>query len=597
LRRAKAPLLTCSGGPYSYYRRNLVISRRPRCDRMMLLANLAVHGGWAVAGKIFINYRRDDSIATAGRLHDRLAQTFGRNNLFMDVDHMPAGADFVGYLSRQVIDSDVFLVVIGPLWLNARDDEGIRRIDKPDDFVAIEIAAALSRDIRVIPVLVDGAQMPKVGQLPEDLQALAHRNAVDVRNAQFGRDAEVLIGKVRDVLRTKQSGRGLWWQVAAGVVALALVGVLAGITVPWIPSPWSAGKLATAGAEAEREVRPGGVLGSPPRNDGPSKDQSNLAGSSPVHTDAAGKWATNPWVAIPGQPVRQDKGDRLDRLASRWDRLLAAKPKEDRWEPSLADVEKPPPQSKTKDVFKECDECPAMVVAPAGSFTMGSPGGEPQRSRDEVEIRIAIAKPFAVGQYAVTFDEWDACVADGGCGNYKPPDEGWGRGRRPVINVSYDNAKQYVAWLSSKTGKAYRLLSEAEREYVTRAGTTTPFWWGSAITPQQANYDGSAQPYEGGGSRGEYRRRTVPVDSFGPNPWGLYNVHGNVWEWTEDCWSATNGGNPQDGSARESGDCSKRSLRGGSWLSNPTNLRAASRLGDASGDSNFGFRVARTLSP
>src|SRR5262245_15022817 len=121
--------------------------------------------------------------------------------------------------------------------------------------------------------------------------------------------------------------------------------------------------------------------------------------------------------------------------------------------------------------------------------------------------------------------------------------------------------QSYAAWPSRKTGKTYRLLSEAEREYVTRAGTTTPFWWGTSITPKQANYDGSRDPYKGGGSRGEYRNRTMSVDSFKPNPWGLYNVHGNVWAWTEDCWNESNNGNPGEGRARIEGDCSRRVVR------------------------------------
>jgi regulator of protease activity HflC (stomatin/prohibitin superfamily) len=152
-----------------------------------------------MAGKIFINYRRDDSISTAGRLHDRLAQTFGRNNLFMDVDHIPAGVDFVEYLHSQVAACDVFLAVIGPNWLDARDDSGRRRFDNPDDFVAIEIAAALARNIRVIPVLV--ARTPKADTLPDAVKPLVRRNAVEVRNTHFGRDAEALTSKVGDALK------------------------------------------------------------------------------------------------------------------------------------------------------------------------------------------------------------------------------------------------------------------------------------------------------------------------------------------------------------------------------------------------------------
>src|SRR5262249_38900065 len=129
---------------------------------------------------------------------------------------------------------------------------------------------------------------------------------------------------------------------------------------------------------------------------------------------------------------------------------------------------------KPKDTFKECANCPEMMVVPAGSFTMGSPTSEPGHSVDEnPQHTVTIARQFAVGRFDVTFDEWDACAADGGCNSYKPSDEGWGRGRRPGINVSWDDAKAYVAWLSKKTGKSYRLLSGAEYEYATRAGTQT----------------------------------------------------------------------------------------------------------------------------
>jgi len=240
-----------------------------------------------------------------------------------------------------------------------------------------------------------------------------------------------------------------------------------------------------------------------------------------------------------------------------------------------------------------------MVVVPTGSFMMGSPKNEPERQVGEAQVRVSIAWPFAVGRFAVTFEEWDACVDDGGCNGYRPEDAGWGRGKRPVINVNWEDAKSYAAWLSRKTGVTYRLPSEAEREYVMRAGTTTPYWWGSSITPKQANYDGSAEPYKGGGSSGEYRKRTVSVDSFEPNAWGLYNVHGNVWEWTEDCWNELNDGNPGNGRARTAGDCASRVIRGGSWFSAPQNLRSANRarfIADVRLN-HQGFRLARTLSP
>jgi formylglycine-generating enzyme required for sulfatase activity len=168
-----------------------------------------------------------------------------------------------------------------------------------------------------------------------------------------------------------------------------------------------------------------------------------------------------------------------------------------------------------------------------------------------------------------------------------------------VIHVSWDDAKAFAAWLSQKTGKTYRLLSDSEREYVARAGTTTPFWWGSTITPKQANYRGTADLYKGGGAKGEDRRQTTAVDSFDANPWGLHNVHGNVWEWTEDCWNDTNKGNPADGRARTTGNCGRRIIRGGSWNISPGYLRSAQRSTYSLDLRNFNisFRLARTLNP
>ena len=176
-----------------------------------------------------------------------------------------------------------------------------------------------------------------------------------------------------------------------------------------------------------------------------------------------------------------------------------------------------------------------MVVVPAGSFTMGSPRTKLDAIAMKVrEHEVTISKAFAVGKFEATFEEWDACVADGGCGGYSPGDEGWGRERRPVINVSWNDAQAYASWLSRKTGKTYRLLTEAEWEYAARGATRTPFWFGSSISTSQANYDGNYA--YGGGRKGEYREKTVPVGSFAANPFGLYEVHGNVWEWVEDCY-------------------------------------------------------------
>ncbi len=241
------------------------------------------------------------------------------------------------------------------------------------------------------------------------------------------------------------------------------------------------------------------------------------------------------------------------------------------------------------DMFRDCVQCPEMVVVPAGKFNRGSNASEEGRGQDEGPVhQVMISVPFAVGKYEVTFSEWDACVAAGGCNGYRPDDEGWGRANRPVIHVSWVNANEFVSWLSSETGKQYRLLSESEWEYVARAGTTGPFHFGSTISPDQANYD-------------EHHGQTVPVGIFPSNNFGLHDVHGNVSEWVEDCWHENYVGAPMNGSKWTSGsDCVFRMLRGGSWYNGPGGLRAASRsLWYATHVwlDIVGFRVARTLIP
>jgi formylglycine-generating enzyme required for sulfatase activity len=251
---------------------------------------------------------------------------------------------------------------------------------------------------------------------------------------------------------------------------------------------------------------------------------------------------------------------------------------------------------RPQDLFKECEACPEMVVVPAGEFTMGAPETEKGSDADErPQRRVAFANRLAVGRFAVTFAEWDACVAEGGCKGYRPSDRGWGRGRQPVINLWWEDARAYVRWISERTSRPYRLLSEAEREYVTRAGTTTPFWWGASISTEQANYDGGFK--YGCGRKGVYRQKAVPVDSFAPNPWGLYQVHGNVYEWVEDCWNRNYEDAPSDGSAWLIGDCARRVMRGGSWQFAPWHLRSAAR-GTVATAADFrivGMRIARPL--
>ena len=241
--------------------------------------------------------------------------------------------------------------------------------------------------------------------------------------------------------------------------------------------------------------------------------------------------------------------------------------------------------------IRDCADCPEMVPIAAGEFTMGSPPSELYRGA-EAQHRVTIPA-FALGKYEVTFAQWDACVSDGGCGGHKPDDQGWGRETRPVIGVSWDDAKAYVAWLSRKTGKQYRLPSEAEWEYAARGGTTTPFSFGDKITTAQANYDSS-----GGATVAPEanRQKTLPVGSFPANVFDLHDMHGNVWEWVEDCWHDEYTGAPADGSAWVTPNCGGHVMRGGSWEDYSGDVRAAARVGSGRDEQSWtdGFRVVRS---
>ena len=244
------------------------------------------------------------------------------------------------------------------------------------------------------------------------------------------------------------------------------------------------------------------------------------------------------------------------------------------------------------DTLRDCEVCPELVVVPLGKFVMGSPATESGHQDYEGPQReVEIHSPVAVGVYEVTFAEWDACVAAGACGGLTPGDEGWGRAGRPVVNVSWSDVQEYLRWLSDETGSEYRLLSEAEWEYVARAGSSTARYWGEPASDQcqfANGGDGEAPCPDG-------YPQTAPVGSFEPNAFGLFDALGNVWEWTQDCWEDSYPSEPGGADARLSGDCTKRVVRGGSWFNGPMPLRSASR-GWYPVDSRervVGFRVAR----
>ncbi len=275
----------------------------------------------------------------------------------------------------------------------------------------------------------------------------------------------------------------------------------------------------------------------------------------------------------------------------------------------------PPPDSRGQTqaqnltpgrTFRHCQNCPEMIVLPTATYQMGAdPQDRQARSREKPRHNVRLDTPLAVGRSEVSFAQWEACVAQGGCRHYQPRDNGWGRDNHPVIYVSWRDATAYVDWLQKKTGKPYRLLFEAEWEFAARAPVSVGPRLASAQsvrlhrTPkpdaQFVNFDGSTTYIKG--RAGLYRGKTVTITQLKANRFGLYNMRGNVSEWVQDCWFASHKGAPSSSAARQKNNCQSRVVRGGSWYDEPSALRFSARHPrDANTRLNIiGFRVALPL--
>jgi len=257
--------------------------------------------------------------------------------------------------------------------------------------------------------------------------------------------------------------------------------------------------------------------------------------------------------------------------------------------------------------FRDCEQCPSMVVVSAGKFTMGTPASEPKsEDRERPQHDVTISRSFAIGVFEITFDEWDACVAANGCNNYLPDDEQWGRNQRPVIHVNWHDANAYVNWLRQVSGEDYRLPSEAEWEFAARGGTVTAYSFGDDEDSLCSFANAADASLNAGPDQGYlpldcddgFGAQTAPVGSFKPNPYGLYDVHGNVWEWLADCWNEAYAGAPVDGTTWTEGNCNQRVLRSASWVdARGGSLRSGhrGRIDVPMRSNNLGFRVARTI--
>jgi formylglycine-generating enzyme required for sulfatase activity len=603
--------------------------------------------------KVFISYRRDDSAPYAGRVHDRLEHEFGRDLLFMDVDSVPLGVNFIKVLREEVAKCDVLLAVIGPHWINAQDETGNRRLDSPNDFVRIEIAAALLRDIPVIPILLDGAKIPKSDQLPEDLKELALRNALDVRHASFHSDMSKLISGLRNP------------STHFGVTPVAMVSER--------KNP--EGVPVFQGGAAERTnqvVEAKDVAEEAPQSEADApvhKLEDFERRGQEVRTSSLNASMEN----LPDEALTRRGPDKKERHALRGSLDLLARPKSrirllaaivltllllgsfGGWlliSPNTRSLIEPPsvPPStaantqipsvftalsaaaeqalQPKNTFKECSICPEMVVVPSGNFAMGSPTSEESRHDDEGPQHPVSIKEFAVGSSAVTVEQFSAFVDQTGyragatCQTFEAGklDQRAGRswrnpgfvqiGSHPAVCLSWSDAKAYVGWLSKETNKDYRLLTEAEYEYAIRGkitvGPATRYFFGNddaSMCRYGNGADQTAQKTIPGASGwtifpcADGYAYTAPVGSFLPNEFGLYDPHGNAASWTEDCYHDSYSGAPTDGKAWLSGDCNRRVIRGGSWDDNRAFLRSASRgrFLSVGRSSEVGFRVGRTL--
>jgi formylglycine-generating enzyme required for sulfatase activity len=266
--------------------------------------------------------------------------------------------------------------------------------------------------------------------------------------------------------------------------------------------------------------------------------------------------------------------------------------------------------------FKDCETCPEMVVIPPGTIIMGSPETEKDRDQDEGQHKVTIAYSFAASKGPITWDQWEACARDAMCDGQAvetalrldrdgKPIQGYvdhGRGNHPVVGVSWWDAQRFIGWLNRKIGKEkYRLLSESEFEYAARAGTTTVYWWGNEPSHDYANYGKDVGQELGGMAAGRdvWENSTSPICSFPTNAFGLCDMHGNIYQWIEDCYETNIASLPTDGSAAKGGNCAVRGFRSNSFESNPKTLRSANRAfvyaPDTRGRNYLGFRVAKTL--
>ena len=513
-------------------------------------------------GGIFISYRRGDTEGQARALSIELANHVGEGSVFMDVDSIALGRDFRQSLHESLKSCDALLALIGPSWLDSEDAAGRRRLDDPADFVRQEIATALKRNIPVTPVLLQGAPMPALERLPDDLKDLAFRNGFELSHSRWRSDVRELVQRLGLASPSACDAQAKPWRIE--------------IKPPPTRRPATAGVTA---AEAQGAAQAPAWL-----------TRRRALGAGAVAILAAGSAVAVPsirrFLSRPAKPplrtiaidfaVVDEKGARL------------------------------PTEKAAASVFTE-SLAPGvgidMVAIPEGAFIMGSPKYEPERRPNEGPQHRVTLSPFFIGAWPITQAQWAAVATahPGKAPRALDPFPSFFEGNNlPVETITWNEADEFCRRLAEMTGRGYRLPTEAEWEYACRAGSTGPFNVGPTITTDLANYcgEGGAVCGENDGKSiasvvyddvsygsgaydqgpvGTFRGTTTIPGTFRPNRFGLYDMHGNVWEYCLDTASPTYVDAPVDGSANISVGENDRILRGGSWSHNPAICRSAYR--------------------
>jgi formylglycine-generating enzyme required for sulfatase activity len=532
---------------------------------------------------VFISYRRENTAGEARALFNDLTERLGENSVFMDVDSIALGRDFRSALQQTTASCDLMLVLIGRNWADAKDEGGRVRLENPADYVRLEVEAGLKRDIVVTPVLVQGAHMPAPEDLPAEIRNLAYRNAFELSHNRWESDVQEMVRRLE--LGSPADGR------------------------PVRPSdPKQSARShddVTAGPATLQAEPQHGLLGRRVR-----LTRRQALGVAALAAVGAG-------VAIAAPSIR--------RLLSKPSLRMVS------FDTATVDQKgvRNPTERYSAVVFTEAVGLGSgleMVSIPGGSFTMGSPADELERQPNEgPQHRVTLAQ-FFIGAWPVTQGQWSAVVTarPGKIHRDLDPSPSFFNGiDLPVESVTWNQADEFCLRLTEITGRAYRLPSEAEWEYACRAGSMTPFSFGPTITSDLANYCGTGgavcgdsggksiasdvyndAKYQSGaygqGPVGVFRATTTRPGTFLPNRFGLYDMHGNVWEYCLDKWAENYADTPRNGSPYVSGPSdSTRLLRGGSWSHNPAICRSAYRdsLDPSSSGwpGRIGLRVACTL--